>query len=728
MSLLGGWLLASLALQQSAPRRADSASAASDSAVTLAAITVHAERSARHAPLASAALHRSQLAVAGTDARQMLRYARTLAGVTLPGDALFVDGLPAERLPSPDVILILSVNVDPFSVRFAESDNNVIEVTSDDPGAPFSWRLARAPGIAARNALDPRLRSRREHAAARVSGAAGTPAVLYSVEIARASAHVQQPVFAPPGSTDAAVAASRARADHATLGITAHGDAMRHRVSLHVADAEETGAGAGAMVSPAAAATQRSSERAIHMTSQAAPGGLLYRGGWAYRDATTHLLGAANQATIAVLASFTGGAPSLAQARLHTRELRWQGHVTTSDSRLLVGASLARARDSEHLLPNPHGQLVFGTLDAYEHWRAGGAPQSHLRTAASYVGVATVRAAAFTEREWRTARAALRAGLRVDHESRGGTLLSPRLSSSGTRGAWSASGGVGVFRQTVPNVILLQAARHACDSGCARTVTQAGGSPELLLSRLASRLARPGAIIARQGASWSGGALTAGVEYTYTSGFGRLGSRRLSEGAGWVDLLESNRGLRRQQLHARAGAVVRGLTITAHHEWLWSRDESDGPFSFPEFQETGATWARSAGVSPRQMAIMAALPPLAGTNMSLAWTTRAAAPMDVRTGVDVDGTRLFAGRLGGRNSGWGPRHASLDLYASRSVALPHWLTFGAVAFADLAVAGDNLLDVRNYASYGANVTSPMHGQPVAAHPGREVRLHMSVRR
>ncbi|MGQ0815794.1 MAG: carboxypeptidase regulatory-like domain-containing protein, partial [Gemmatimonadota bacterium] len=73
--------------------------------VPVAGIVVAAHKDTlRWAPLASARLGAGIHALVGRDAERLMRFAKALAGTTLGEDRLYVDGLPASRLPAAQTI------------------------------------------------------------------------------------------------------------------------------------------------------------------------------------------------------------------------------------------------------------------------------------------------------------------------------------------------------------------------------------------------------------------------------------------------------------------------------------------------------------------------------------------------------------------------------------------------------------------------------------------------
>lgn len=725
--LLGALLaLGMLAPQQQAP---DSARAARDTAVTLRPVTVRAQAAPpRWAPLGSATLGARELAAAGGDAHQIMRLARAMSGATLSGDRLYVDGLPAAALPDPADIARLSVNADPFSAAYSESDDNVIAVTTSDPDARGSASVRFGPGGAgSRNPLAPELRSRHASALASASmGIPGTPAVS-ALRLARTSVSSAQPVFDPlTGESSGPAALLRGASGSGTFLLAAPWpEGARSRVAFTAHTGWETGAGAGGVVSADAATRTTTSSRDVSAFTMLPIGWVTFRGSLLVRSVAHRSRADARAAAVHIVGDHAGGAAGYAAMDASGSEVRVSGALAAP--RWTAGWSLARLGDAAAVLPNAHGQLLFGGAADYQRWLdegdAGGL--ARFTRGASHVTRDVTMASLYGQREWQHGAAAFRAGARGDYDSSDGMRFSPRLSASWQRGILRLTSGAGIFRQSVPNEIWLAALRDACAGGpsCSQTTVEGGGAVHSLRSGIAQGFSRPGALVLRQGAELSWGAVVAGAEHAFTRGFNRLGSRREPASDGWVDVLESNRGLRRHQLHARLGIRARGTSVVAHVERFSARDNSAGPFTFAPSQGDAAEhWAPSANTPLYHAAAVLTPPPIGGTAAVVIYAARSRPRLDLLAGLDADGSFLFAQRVGGeRNTGWGAPYRSLDVMLWRRVTLPYPRGERRLAF-DVTVGGDNLLNAVNVTALGVNAASASYGRAVAAQPGRTLRI------
>lgn len=710
-----------------------------DSVVVLAPLAVRAPVvPPRWALLSYARLGRDDLTMGGRDPGQMLRYAKAVAGATLDDDRVYVDGLPATRLPAAEAIATLAINPDPFSVLYSESDQNVVDVITADPDRTVHWgggHTSKAYG--ARNPLAPQLRSRRIFSDGRLNGPVPFTPFTFSTDLMLARLVEDRPVFGPSatGATQTDVAHSEARSQSVMVGLAGHWHRnTRVGVTVTATDADDTGGETGGFVRPEAGSRHTSNSRDARLVAETDLGRYRFRTGIAFAAGTNSFLAAPSSAALMVLETFVSGGSPFRSMRMENTEWRWNNVVATPTSSSLIGWSVAQSTEAEALVPNPEGQLIFGTLAEYRRWLSGEAAGTWMG-ASNRVSqrFASTTAAIYGQQEWHVGPAAiLRSGVRADYQSDDGVLLSPRVSLSVLWGRATMTSGVGVFRQNWTNTVLLQARRYRCKIGCVADAFVGSGNlgadVQPLRSEIEPAFARPGALVFRHGVSIGSGRLTSGAEYSWTAAFSRPGSRRLADGNTLVDRLESTRQLRRHQLHTRVGYDSRVGSLVAHYEWVLSHDDSGGPFSFPERQDDLASeWAPSAGVSPHNASIVAGLPRLAGIETSVVFTARSRAPLNLRTGLDVDGTRLYGDRGGRkRNAGLGPGFRSLDAYAHRRVRVP-FLSFGArPTWVDLSLLGENLLGNRNYLAVGSSLASPFLGRPVTAMAGRSVRLSLRM--
>lgn len=119
--------------------------------------------------------------------------------------------------------------------------------------------------------------------------------------------------------------------------------------------------------------------------------------------------------------------------------------------------------------------------------------------------------------------------------------------------------------------------------------------------------------------------------------------------------------------------------VTFGYEWIRSKDDTDGPFSFPEKQDDlKAEWARSSGVAPHNVTLGGYFKLPASIFLTATDTWHGSAPFNITLAQDLANNGPFNNRGGApRNSGNGPSFNSLSTYASKRAPLPkgfrtHW--------------------------------------------------------
>lgn len=670
-------------------------------------------RPAPWVPLASASLTREDLALVGWDAATAVQLLKARAGTTFREDRVYVDGMPASGLPAAAAIGRVSINPDPFSVLFSESDQNVIEVISATPDRAFRWSASLLPPeIGARNLLAPDLRTARSARSASGSGGLpGTP-LTFSADVNFAATRDERPVFSSASGTPSSVESSSS-GHSMTVGVVGRWHStVTARLTFASTRGRGTAIDSGGFVGAASSTDNAMASDDGRLVVNVDRPRYEYRSGLAYTSMRSAFAAEADGPSVVILDVMTaGGAPAQATG-VAARGWLWNNVLTARDASWLAGWSLSSSGNRETIDPNPDGQLMFGSTAEYAAAAAGLGGGTLTRVPGRVDRQLTTTAGAlFAQRQWQLSpRALVRAGARADYQTDDGIALSPRVSARVHTRFVTMQSGAGVFRQNWSNDVLMQALRFGND-GAERVIDDVPAR-----SASAPGFTRPVSLVVRNGIQIRRNRIGAGFEHAWTVGIDRAGSRRLRTVDGWLDQLESGRRLRRHQLHGRVEYSVGRATITAHYERVISFDDSDGAFAFPERQDDVAReWARSTGVSPNNVSIVGDLPPVAGINAGVVFTARSRAPLDIRTGLDVDGTGLYVDRGGWpRNSGSGPEYRSLDAFARRRIG---WL--------DVTLAVDNLLDAPNVDRVGSTLASPFFERPIAVQPGRSVR--MSVR-
>ena len=332
-------------------------------------------------------------------------------------------------------------------------------------------------------------------------------------------------------------------------------------------------------------------------------GGLVYSGSAASSQANSGALG------VNVAGAFTaGGSPMTASTTGHA-SWTWKAVVESDEARAwTAGVTVGRADDAIHQTPNAFGSLEFENTGAYTEALAG------LNTGAWFVArgngsarYTDITAAPFYQRQLlKSGNLVVNAGIRADYQSGYGAILSPRLSAAMQWRKFVFRSGGGLFAQNLPDGVLLAVMERdglRLQEFMAQGVSYADyawaplAARNTIRSQLAPGIVRPRQFMQRSSIERPMGSFDAGVEYSLTRGEHLLGSRRLPTEAGWVDLLESDRDSVMNRLHSQLSYKLKSQRLVASYDWTDSRDDTDGPFSFPADQNhIGAEWARSAGV------------------------------------------------------------------------------------------------------------------------------------
>ena len=80
--------------------------------------------------LSSVSLSTDDLEDISTNGEDLLAYAKLLAGTTSGRDSIYVDGMPADRLPPADQIESISIDADPFSAEYADGGDTHIDIST----------------------------------------------------------------------------------------------------------------------------------------------------------------------------------------------------------------------------------------------------------------------------------------------------------------------------------------------------------------------------------------------------------------------------------------------------------------------------------------------------------------------------------------------------------------------------------------------------------------------
>ena len=688
-------------------------------------------------PIGSVSLRPMDLDTTAWDAARLVAYAKARAGATLRDDRIYVDGLPASVLPRSDRIEQLTVNADPFSAAYSESDQNVIDIVSATPDRTFRWSTGAVPrAFGGRNPLAPALELFHRSFDVSLAGPVPRAPFTFALDGYRSRSREGRAVAVSPAVAVPAASGMAAYGVSATL-VGELRDSVRTRLAITAGGGGTDAADVGGFTRPDAAQSSAGRAAEIRFTVDAGKEHHRFRSGIVYGVSTTSLHAASEEPGLLVLDTLVAGGAPVAASDTALRNWTWNASVTPVDESWVIGWAAGTERSEEQLLPNRYGQSIFGTPAAYDAARDGAIATRVRLVGALHQMQETTTAALYAQKPWRLSPAvAVRAGIRADYQSGDSVALSPRLSWQARRGTVKVQSGAGVFRQSWSTDVLMRAGRFregAAEWQMVDGSLDAPGSVELVRpvhSVLDPAFARPRSLVISNGIERRLARIAYGVEHRWTTGAGRVAARRQHADAGWVDVLESSRSLVRHQIHTSLEYILGRGTITAHYEWMAARDNGDGPFASPAAPDDVSTrWARAAGVSRHHVSVVVSPPAVAGVSSGVIVTSRSAAPLDIRAGRDLDGSLLYADRGGlRRNAGTRPGYQSVDAYLQRRTRLPGLRWRGDPLFVDALATADNLLGLRNYGSIGAVSASPFFGRPVTASQGRALRVTFRVTR
>lgn len=680
----------------------------------------------------------------GPTTADLIRYAQLMAGTTTRPADVYVDGLPARSLPPLDAIAHISINGDPFSAEYADADVSSIEIITKTPSRKVRLFMGGdMPGVDGRDVLAPSLKSRSRFVNLGLMGPVPHAPLTFSASGGVSRSSQEMPIQAAlPDLGD------RARADttanrHESGSLSLHyapGTSVRVRGSFRESRAHGTNDGIGGVTLREAGFSSFYGTRDSRVTATHVSSRLLYEGGVAATSNDSQSRANSLEPGVTVGGDVVmGGAPVSDARRTATR---WTTkHVVRSRSvrPWTLGAIVAGTHDANRNTPNRAGAYYFADIPAYRDALAG----ARTGTWSVARGTHTIRfasqtAAAFAQTELiRRGELALSGGLRGDYQSGLGIIMSPRVSLAGRWRDIGVRAGIGMFVQRVPEQIFLTVRENdgfylqqfvANDVSLVAPTDPPLDAVTSIRARLSDALSRPRALQWRISAERPFGALTPALEYSMSDERHLLGSDRLRSDAGWTDVFASDRGAVRHRLHAYTRYAWKGQQFVADYEWARARDNTDGAFSFPERSgNIAAEWARSAGVSPHSVTVMSTLSLPMAISVTIVDNWRSGSPYNITTGRDVVGNGLFLDRGGrGRNSGNGPRFHSVSLYAHRRIELSDVLeSLRGVGF-NISVQADNILNNTNVLGVGSIDGATTFGQPLAAYPGRSVRVLFGV--
>jgi hypothetical protein len=661
-----------------------------------------------------------------------------------------VDGLPADRPPPADTIAAITINPDPFSAEYSDSGNNHIDITTKKAERKFGvTSLGVSLGPRVPDGLNPSLGSKSNTATVGITGPLPYLPFAFTTNVRYTYRQGDQAVEAivpfVPGSPISSVDAAPIADSNTSYGFgidDARTETLRINASLYV-ETKHTNMNAGGISLPDAGMRQDASGQEMRATFSktgehfVSRGGLA--GGWSKSDVNANTSGLG----VTVLGAFNAGGADINKE--HTQWSRWTlkdvMQFNWKDHLWSFGATVSRRGDEQNAVPNPYGHIYFDNSADYVLSATTGAANGTgiIMQGQGKVGYASYTAAPFLEGEVLrgprlTVRGGVRADVQTDVQTAGGALLSPRLSAVSNLHGFILRAGIGMFVKTWTNDIFLRVLENDGTHLRQYLITNASladleaGTTTLqseIVARIAPNLRPIRNWLSKVSIEHSFKSFLPGVEYSWTDGTHLLGSQRLSSPTGWTDWLESNRAQQNHQIHVRALYKIRGQSFTANYEWIHSRDNTDGAFSFPALQNNiRGEWGPSSGIAAHNLAFVANSRLGKALALTLVDSWHGPQPLNITSGLDPEGNGLYTDRGGlPRNSGRGPNYNSLSLFVHRRFAVPQLFSESRQkTYLDCNVQVINLLGNRDYSNLGTVTGSPLYGQPLAAAPGRAFRF------
>ncbi len=717
--------------------------------LTLAIVreAVNIQASADETALESTTLSRNELSKISNDPAELTAYAEQVAGAAPIPSHTYIDGLPSTNLPPAAMIETVSVNRDPFSSEYADGDENRIEITTRSPDRKLHVGVdGSSIGLGGNSAMGPHLGSSSKWTSPVLSGPVPYSPLAFSLQAnfsSISSEQLVQAVTSAGSSSPTSQVTTAGNSDSGSLNVYYSGtQATRAYVSLYRSDSTASNSDAGGLTLVQASNT--SSFQADEMRASFQSGGKnwLQRSSILVGRKTSQSWANEDELGFDVPGYFvSGGAPVQDEHSIKDLWL-WKTILQSSSKNRFweCGLVVSHATDSDQQTPNPAGQVWFASLADYNAALSGATTGTWI--GARYNGSGSYGStigSPFVQMDlWRVPHLIIRAGVRGDYQSGAGIEFSPRASAITQFHGFILREGVGLFVHEFPNAVFLEPLRNnTLDPFVAASVSLPAnetGMPTAsnqawIISQIAPGLDRPRSVMSKTSVDRPLGNFDAGLEFTWTRGDHLLGSRRIPSDSGWLDLLESNRDLHRSEVHPRIRYRWGRQILTANYEWMRSRDDTDGPFSYAEFYNNlQAEWARTTAVPAHNASLVANLGLPRSFSLTIVGSFHSSSPYNITTGRDVDNDGLFNDRGGlSRNSGNGPGFRSVSLYGSRLVSLSrlsrkHEKGGGVV----VGLQVDDLLGGRNYLTVEGIEDSPLFGEPLSALPGRTVRVWFNL--
>ena len=682
--------------------------------------------------LTSVRMDAAALSPLGMDSRAWLDVALNAAGAFVGARRIDVDGMPADAAPQAARIAAVVVNADPFSAEFGGVDQNRIQIEMKAPDR--RWRFnADGPALmrGGGDPLAPRVSPRSRRRNGGVSGPVPRLPLTFFVQGGTYSSTSYPTFLAAQDAAGVDSVQASSRISSWSIGTTFTRTGFSWDVAAEGSDMDLTNAAVGELTAPSAGIHSGTLTRRLQSSWKAARGGSTHRGGvLVARNSSESVANSTAQARTVFGQVNTSGSDTLSSRDGATRWFARHIMEGTASARpWSAGVEISRTTVFDARVPNPLGHLQLEATDATH-----GTLIAERGTAA--VAAADTTAAAFVQSTLLVrSRVILRAGVRGDWQAGGGLLASPRTTALMHARGFLIATGAGLFVEPWSSSFVMEIARRSGRDlqtfvvpHVPATAGQVAGMPagDPLILRIAPGLARRRDVVLQTSVRRRMRALDAGLEYKWTRGIALSGSTRMRTFTALADVIDSQRRLARQQLHARASFSLKPLSMTGHYEFVDSRDDTDGAFSFPARQnDVGDEWGRSTGLPGHHVSIVASFALPGAVRCFVSGTASSQSPYTIVTGRDAEGLAIFTDRGGApRNSAAGPSYRNVSVYASKRVTVPQ--TGGTAV--DVGVRVDNVFGSTNITSVGRVAGTNWLGLPLAASSGRSINVWMAVAR
>jgi hypothetical protein len=698
------------------------------------------------APLESVSLSGDQLREISNNSEDLITYAKQLAGIYSGSDSLYVDGLPADHPPPADRIAAITINADPFSAEYADGGNNHIDITTKQADRTFRvTSIGASLGTKAPDGLNPALSSTSNTATLGITGPVPYLPVAFTANVHYNDKHGEEPIEAVvpsvPGTSISSVDAASIAATNISYGLGvdySERETLRANASLYVTTTSHKNLEVGGISLPEAGVSQDSSGQEFRTTFTKTGEHFASRGGvsadWFNSASNANSSGLG----VSALGAFNGGGADINKENAQWSrwtlkdvfEFNWKNHLWS------FGATVTRRADEEDIIPNPHGHIYFDNSGDYVLSATSGIENGTgiITQGQGKVDYTSYVGAPFLEAELlRRPILVVRGGVRADAQTAGRIVFSPRLSAVSSMHGFVVRAGSGMFVKNWTNDIFLKVMENDGNHLEQYLITNASladleAGTATLQSEIISKLTNLTPArnwISKVSLEHPFKSFLPGVEYTWTDGTHLLGSQRLSSSTSWTDWLVSNRAQQKHQIHVRAQYKVKGQSFTAHYEWIRSRDDTDGPFSFPAVQnDIRGEWGPSSSIAAHNLTFVANSKFGKALSLTLVESWHSPLPLNITSGLDPEDNGLYTDRAGlPRNSGHGSDYNSMELFLHRRFALPEFLLGPKLkTYLDFNLQVLNLLGNKDYSSFGSVIGSPLFQQPLAAAPGRSFRF------